>query len=99
MLPGVAGVRVRPRELERPGQRLQPGARENGIFIELRPNAGGSAQVVFVDDLDALAAGISERGIEPDQWLAFGEGTREAVYRDPDGNELRFGGLPATPPP
>jgi hypothetical protein len=34
------------------------------------------------------------RGLEPDERLTYSNGIRKAHYRDPDGNELGFGGAP-----
>ena len=66
-------------------------AENRSMFLEERARAGGSVSVVFVDDLDERVAGIAARGIEPVEWLSFGDGMREAVFIDPDGNELRLG--------
>jgi hypothetical protein len=49
---------------------------------------------ILVDDLDALAAEIASRGIEPDERVTYSNGARKAIYRDPDGNEIGFGGVP-----
>jgi catechol 2,3-dioxygenase-like lactoylglutathione lyase family enzyme len=66
------------------------------LFIdEDRENPGGALHTVFVDDLDALVAGISSRGIEPDEHETYSNGVRKAIYRDADGNEVGFGGPPA----
>ena len=56
--------------------------------------AGRCVVTVFVDDLDARVAGIAARGLDPDERLTYSNGVRKAVYRDPDGNELGFGGAP-----
>ena len=37
---------------------------------------------------------IAARGLEPDEIERYRNGVRGAVYRDPDGNELGFGGAP-----
>jgi hypothetical protein len=47
---------------------------------------------IFVDDLDAHVDTIATRGLEPDERLTYSNGVRKALYRDPDGNELGFGG-------
>ncbi len=39
-------------------------------------------------------AAIAARGLEPDEHEKYSNGVRKAVYRDPDGNELGFGGAP-----
>jgi hypothetical protein len=38
---------------------------------------------------------IAGRGIEPDEIETYDDGMRKATYRDPDGNEIAFGGVPA----
>jgi catechol 2,3-dioxygenase-like lactoylglutathione lyase family enzyme len=60
--------------------------------VEHSDGAGKSAATVFVDDLDAHLAAIAARGLEPDEIETYSSGVRKAVYRDPDGNELGFGG-------
>ena len=42
--------------------------------------------------LDALAADIASRGIEPDERVTYLGEVRKAIYRDRDGNEIGFGG-------
>ena len=49
---------------------------------------------IFVDDFDALVAHIAGRGLEPTQRETYSNGVRKAIYRDPDGNEIGFGGAP-----
>ena|SRR5436190_19007816 len=62
--------------------------------VEHGGGAGNSVVTIFVDDLDAHVAAIAARGLVPDERLTYSNGTRKAVYRDPDGNELGFGGAP-----
>lgn len=70
-------------------------ASDRSIFIEESPDrAGHSEVVVFVEDLDALVGAIAARGIEPAAWERYENGVRKALYRDPDGNEIGFGGGP-----
>jgi predicted enzyme related to lactoylglutathione lyase len=57
-------------------------------------HAGHAVQTIFVDDLDALVAQIAERGIEPVKRETYPNGVRKALYRDPDGNKIGFGGAP-----
>ena len=52
----------------------------------------GHAVAVFVDDLYERVGGIGARGIVPASREAYGNGVRLVVYRDPDGNEIGFGG-------
>jgi len=62
--------------------------------VEHSDGAGKSVATIFVDDLDAHLATIAARGLEPDEIETYSNGVRKAVYRDPDGNELGFGGAP-----
>jgi hypothetical protein len=65
------------------------------VFIVQRPeHAGHAMHTVIVDDLDTVVAGIAERGLEPANEEAYGNGVRKITYADPDGNEIGFGGLP-----
>jgi catechol 2,3-dioxygenase-like lactoylglutathione lyase family enzyme len=65
------------------------------IVIEVRPDHAGSAKhMVFVDDLDARVAAMASRGIDPADRETYENGVRKVTYRDPDGNELGFGGAP-----
>lgn len=49
---------------------------------------------LFVDDLDSIVAGITARGIEPHVDETYDNGVRKVTYRDPEGNEIGFGGGP-----
>jgi catechol 2,3-dioxygenase-like lactoylglutathione lyase family enzyme len=60
--------------------------------VEHADGAGNSVVTIFVDDLDSAVAVVSARGLEPEQRLTLPNGVRKALYRDPDGNELGFGG-------
>jgi catechol 2,3-dioxygenase-like lactoylglutathione lyase family enzyme len=62
--------------------------------VEDADRAGHCVVTIFVDDLDARVAGIAARGLDPDERSTYANGVRKAVYRDPDGNELGFGGAP-----
>ncbi|MEU3601416.1 VOC family protein [Streptomyces sp. NPDC006798] len=65
------------------------------LFIEHRPGrAGGALHTVFVGGFDERVAAVAARGLEPDQRETYANGVRKAVYRDPDGNEVSFGGAP-----
>ncbi|HYI20320.1 MAG TPA: VOC family protein [Solirubrobacteraceae bacterium] len=57
--------------------------------------AGDGLVTLFAEDLDAVAAEISGRGLEPAERETYDNGVRKLVYRDPDGNELGIGGGPA----
>jgi catechol 2,3-dioxygenase-like lactoylglutathione lyase family enzyme len=66
------------------------------LFIEGDdPDAGHALHTIPVDDLDAVVADIASRGIEADDRLTYTNEARKAIYGDPDGNEIGFGGAPA----
>ena len=65
------------------------------VFIEMRPeHAGHASHTLFVGDLDERLAAIAERGLEPSERETYDNGVRKAIFRDPDGNEIGFGGGP-----
>ena len=64
------------------------------FIVEDREAPGGATIAIFVDDVDALAAEIASRGIEPAERETYSNGVRKAIYRDADGNEIGFGGAP-----
>jgi predicted enzyme related to lactoylglutathione lyase len=71
-------------------------AEHRWVYIELLPErAGHSMHTILVDDLDAYVAQIAERGLEPATRETYDNGVRRIIYRDPDGNEIGFGGVPA----
>jgi predicted enzyme related to lactoylglutathione lyase len=66
------------------------------LFIEVRPeHAGHAMHTLFAGDFDARIARIAERGLEPAECETYANGVRKAIFRDPDGNEIGFGGAPA----
>ena len=65
------------------------------MFIEVRPDhAGHASHTLFVGDFDARLAEIAGRGLQPAEAETYGNGVRKAIFRDPDGNEIGFGGAP-----
>ena len=65
-------------------------------FLFVKEGApGGAEHVLFVDDFDARLAAIATRGLEPDERETYSNGVRKAIFRDPDGNEVGFGGAPS----
>lgn len=65
------------------------------LVIDQQPeHAGHARHTIFVDDLDALVAQIAHRGLEPAKRETYSNGVRKMTYRDPDGNEVGFGGAP-----
>jgi catechol 2,3-dioxygenase-like lactoylglutathione lyase family enzyme len=68
-------------------------AEDRSVYVVEHADGAGSCVVtIFVDDLDAHVAAIAARGLKPDQCETYSNGVRKALYRDPDGNELGFGG-------
>ncbi|HEY0698437.1 MAG TPA: VOC family protein [Micromonospora sp.] len=66
------------------------------VYIDVRPeHAGHAMHTVFVEDLDARLSQIAERGLKPAECETYDNGVRKAIFRDPDGNEIGFGGGPA----
>jgi catechol 2,3-dioxygenase-like lactoylglutathione lyase family enzyme len=65
------------------------------VYIEVRPeHAGHAKHTLFVDDFDARISQIAERGLEPAERETYDNGVRKTTFRDPDGNEIGFGGAP-----
>jgi len=65
------------------------------VFIVVRPeHAGHARHTLFVGDLDARLSRIAERGLEPAEREIYANGVRKVTFRDPDGNEIGFGGAP-----
>src|SRR3954451_15248469 len=69
-------------------------ADERSVYIVEHPDAGHSVVTIMVDDLDGHLAAIAARGLEPDAAETYANGVRKVTYRDPDGNEVAFGGVP-----
>ena len=68
-------------------------AESRSVYVERRPeHAGHGLVTLFVADLATLVDGISSRGIEPHDDETYGNGVRKVTYRDPEGNEIGFGG-------
>ncbi len=66
------------------------------VYVVEHPDgAGNSVVTIFVDDLEAQVAAIAGRGLEPDERETYATGARKVIYRDPDGNEVGFGGAAA----
>lgn len=66
------------------------------IYVELRPDTAGHAlNTLFCEDFDTRLAAIAARGLEPADRESYDNGVRKAMFFDPDGNEIGFGGGPA----
>ncbi|MQA97803.1 MAG: VOC family protein [Streptosporangiales bacterium] len=64
-------------------------------IVQLPERAGHAVLMAMVGDLDTRVAGIAERGLDPALRETYDGGVRKITYRDPDGNEIAFGGMPA----
>jgi hypothetical protein len=69
-------------------------ADDRSVYIVEHAEAGHSVVTLFVDDLDGIVSAISARGLEPTERETYSNGVRKVTYRDPDGNEVGFGGAP-----
>ena len=70
-------------------------AEDRSVYVvEHAEGAGHSVVTIFLEDLDAQVAAAADRGLEPEERLTYSNGVRKAHYRDPDGNEVAFGGPP-----
>jgi catechol 2,3-dioxygenase-like lactoylglutathione lyase family enzyme len=61
-------------------------AEHRSLVIEQLPEHAGHAMHVVSQ--------IANRGLEPTKRETYSNGVRKAIYRDPDGNEIGFGGGP-----
>ena len=102
-----AGLRVRDFEAARPWYERLLGdpsffphateavwtlAEDRSVYVvEDADGAGHSVVTIFTDDLDGQ---VAARGIEPAERETYSNGVRKVTYRDPDGNEVGFGGPP-----
>jgi Glyoxalase/Bleomycin resistance protein/Dioxygenase superfamily len=69
---------------------------DRSVYVVEHPEgAGHSVVTLFTDDLDSHVAVIASRGLEPAGRETYSNGVRKVIYRDPDGNEIGFGGPPA----
>ena len=70
-------------------------AEHSHLYVEVKPaDAGHGFLTVFTEDFDRLLADIADRGLEPAHSETYDNGVRKAIFRDPDGNEIGFGGGP-----
>ena len=71
---------------------------DDAVFLYVKSGrsiVGGALAAFTADDLDAFLADAAARGITPADIENYDEGTRKAVFFDPDGNELGVISLPA----
>lgn len=70
-------------------------AEHRNVYIEERSGGVGHALItIFIDDFDEQLASIDGRGLEPEQFETYDNGVRKATFRDPDSNQIGFGGAP-----
>lgn len=63
------------------------------LYIEQLPGHAGHAKLtIFVDNLNTVVAQIANRGLKPALEETYENSVRKITYRDPDGNEIAFGG-------
>lgn len=71
-------------------------AKHRYVYVVVRPeHAGHAMHTIFISDFDARISQIAERGLELAERETYANGVRKATFRDPDGNEIGFGGDPA----
>ena len=91
----VRSATVVPSQRRGGGLGVAPG---RSVYVEDRPEHAGHALVtLFVDDLTERVAAITERGLEPHLDETYENGVRKVTYRDPEGNEIGFGGETSSP--
>ena len=64
---------------------------DDAVFVYVKAGrsvVGGSLAAIIVDDLDTFLADAAARSITPADIEDYDEGTRKAVFVDPDGNEF-----------
>jgi hypothetical protein len=65
------------------------------LYIVQQPeHAGHARHTLFVDDVAALVAQITGRGIDPLKREHYPNDVSKITYRDADGNEIGFAGTP-----
>ena len=70
-------------------------AEGRSIFVvEDAERAGHALHTILVDDLDSLVSEIASRGISPADRETYSNGVRKVIYRDAEGNEIGFAGVP-----
>jgi catechol 2,3-dioxygenase-like lactoylglutathione lyase family enzyme len=70
-------------------------AEDRSIYVVQDADRAGQGLVtILVEDLDAQVAEIAARGVAPDEQQTYSSGARKTIFRDPDGNEVGFAGVP-----
>lgn len=63
-------------------------------IVQMPEHAGHAVHTLFVDNLDAVIAHITDQGLTPTKHETYENNVRKITFRDPDGNEVSFGGAP-----
>src|SRR3954447_21480962 len=84
---------MRPNESEATWQLTET----SSIYVVHDPERAGNALVtLFVEDLDAMLAGMAERGIEAGE-VGTKPGVRVTTVADPEGNRVQLGEIQERP--
>ena len=83
---------MRPHEAEAVWELAEGGSL---YIVEDERGDGNGLVTQFCEDLDERVATFADRGLEPDERETYSNGVRKVIYRDPEGNEIGFGGPPA----
>ena len=71
-------------------------AEHRHVYVELLPGDAGHGKItLFVSDFDGFLAAAADRGVTPADEEVYDNGVHKALFRDPDGNEVGVGGVPA----
>jgi catechol 2,3-dioxygenase-like lactoylglutathione lyase family enzyme len=62
----------------------------SGRFVPSHGTTGAGHLAFRVDDLDAVAAGLRERGIEIEREITWSDTGRSVYFRDPAGNSVEY---------
>jgi catechol 2,3-dioxygenase-like lactoylglutathione lyase family enzyme len=86
---------ARPSFLPNESEAVWEVAEHGHVYIVVRPeDAGHAVHLLFAADFDTRIAQIADRGLAPVAVETLDNGIRKAIFLDPDGNEIGFGGSP-----
>src|SRR5262249_55990436 len=93
----IYNIQRKHREFHHDRRRRGLGLLANSKMVQQAEHAAHTMHTLFVDDLDALVGQIANRGLDPVKRETYSNGVRKTTYRDPDGNEIGFGGARSNP--
>ncbi len=65
------------------------------LYIKVLPDyAGHAVSLFFLSDLDTFVSGAADRNVHAAECETLSNGVRKILYKDPDGNDVAFGGTP-----